>query len=106
NHGETWEVLTDHLPTLGVSSIIVDYSNPSMILLGTGDRDAADAPGLGVWRSTDAGINWEPWNNGMGNATVGRMIQDPDDPQVILAATSSGIYRSDNGGAQWIRTQG
>ncbi|MDN5349627.1 MAG: hypothetical protein PWQ54_1023 [Bacteroidales bacterium] len=101
DHGASWEVLTDHLPTLGVSAIIVDYSNPDLILIGTGDRDAGDAPGLGVWRSNDGGLNWEVSNNGMGNATVGRMIQHPDFPETILAATSSGIFVSDDSGLNW-----
>lgn len=101
NHGETWEVLTDHLPTLGVSAIIVDYSNPDLILIGTGDRDAGDAPGLGVWRSEDAGETWEVSNTGMGNATVGRMIQHPDYPETIFAATSNGIFVSDDSGLSW-----
>lgn len=101
NHGTTWQVLTDHLPTLGVSAILVDYSNPNHILIGTGDRDAGDAPGLGVWRSTDGGQNWEQWNNGMGSSIVGRMVQDPLDPQVMLAAASSGVYRTINGGETW-----
>ncbi|MBU1368805.1 MAG: T9SS type A sorting domain-containing protein [Bacteroidetes bacterium] len=101
DHGASWEVLTDHLPTLGVSSIVVDFSNPDLILIGTGDRDAGDAPGLGVWRSDDGGLNWEVSNNGMGNATVGRMIQHPDFPETIFAATSNGIFVSDDSGLNW-----
>lgn len=105
NHGNSWEVLTDHLPTLGVSSIIVDKDDPMIIYIGTGDRDAGDAPGLGVWRSIDGGTEWEPWNNGMGNVTVGRMIQDPDNAQIILAASSGGMFRTDNGGAFWTQVR-
>jgi PKD repeat protein/photosystem II stability/assembly factor-like uncharacterized protein len=101
DHGINYQVLTDHLPTLGVSSIVVDYSNPQHILIGTGDRDAGDAPGLGVWRSVDAGFTWETWNAGMGNVTVGRMIQHPVDPQIIIAATSGGMFRTVDGGATW-----
>lgn len=58
--GLTWISHTDTLPTLGVSSIIIDYSNPSKILIGTGDRDAGDAPGMGVFKSLDGGLSWNP----------------------------------------------
>ncbi len=105
DHGASWEVLTDHLPTLGVSAIIVNYDNPDQILIGTGDRDAGDAPGLGVWRSDDGGLSWNPSNDGMGNATVGRLIQHPENSDIILAATSDGIFKSENAGISWTETQ-
>ncbi|MBZ0243376.1 MAG: hypothetical protein K8F24_09200, partial [Bacteroidales bacterium] len=105
DHGVSWEVLTDHLPTLGVSAIVVNYDNADQILIGTGDRDAADAPGLGVWRSDDGGQSWNPSNDGMGNATVGRLIQHPDNSDIILAATSNGIFKSENMGISWAQTQ-
>ncbi len=104
DHGDTWQVLTDYLPTLGISSIIVDEVNPEIIYIGTGDRDAGDAPGLGVWRSLDAGITWEQWNNGMGNPTVGRMIQHPSNADIILAATSSGLFKTIDAGQSWSKS--
>ena len=99
--GATWVSHTDSLATLGVSSIIIDKNNPNLIFIGTGDRDAGDAPGMGVFKSTDGGITWSVWNTGMGNKTVGRMIQHPTNSQIMLAATSGGIYRTVNGGANW-----
>lgn len=101
DNGLSWISHTDSLPTLGVSSIIIDYSNPQIIYIGTGDRDAGDAYGMGVMRSTDGGITWELWNNGMGEKTVGRLIQHPTDPLILLAATSGGIYKTNDGGATW-----
>jgi PKD repeat protein/photosystem II stability/assembly factor-like uncharacterized protein len=99
--GLTWISHTDTLPTLGVSSIIIDYSNPVKILIGTGDRDAGDAPGMGVFKSLDGGLTWTPSKTGMDNKTVGGMIQHPSNPLIIVAATSGGIYRSTDGGANW-----
>ena len=99
--GNNWTSSTDNLPTLGVSAILVDYNNPDLLYIGTGDRDAGDAEGLGVMRSTDGGESWESWSNGMGNRTVGRLIMHPTDNQLILAATTGGIYRTTNGGANW-----
>ena len=69
--------------------------------MGTGDRDAGDAQGMGVFRSTDDGQTWEQWNNGMGNRTVGRMIQHPTDSDIIYAATSGGIFKTTDAGANW-----
>jgi PKD repeat protein len=106
DHGDSWTVLTDYLPTLGVSSIIVDAVTPEIIYLGTGDRDAGDAPGIGVWRSIDGGVSFEQWNSGMGNSTVGRMIQHPENNQILLAATNTGIYKTVNAGQTWTKTTG
>ncbi len=103
--GNTWNTHTDSLATLGVSAVAVDYANPDRILIGTGDRDAGDAPGLGVFVSTNNGLTWSPSNTGMGNKTVGRLIQHPVNPQIFLAATSSAIYRSTDGGTTWTSTQ-
>ncbi|MEJ2596233.1 MAG: hypothetical protein P8100_14175, partial [bacterium] len=89
--GESWVSHTDDLPTLGVSAIIVDHSSPMTVYIGTGDRDAGDAPGMGVMKSEDGGVTFETASNGMGNVTVGMMIQHPDDSQMILAATSGGV---------------
>ena len=103
--GLTWVSNTDGLPTLGVSCITLDYTNPSVIYIGTGDRDAGDASGLGVFKSTDGGLTWSPSNTGMGSKTVGKMIIHPSNHVVLLAATSSGIYKSTDGGANWALKQ-
>jgi hypothetical protein len=75
--GEDWISYTDNLPTLGVSAIVIDYTDPDIVYIGTGDRDAGDAPGLGVMKSEDGGITFDFANDGMGNATVGMMIIIP-----------------------------
>ncbi|MCX6304528.1 MAG: T9SS type A sorting domain-containing protein [Bacteroidetes bacterium] len=104
DNGATWSTTTDNMPTIGVSAIAVDYSNPATILMGTGDRDHGDAPGMGVFKSADGGISWVQSNTGMGNVTVCKMIQHPTNALVFLAATTEGIYRSVNGGSSWSQT--
>lgn len=103
--GQTWATNTDSLATLGVSSIAVDPIHPDTIYLGTGDRDASDSYGRGVFKSTDGGQTWVKINSTMGNVVVGRLIIDPNNTNVLLAATSSGIYRTSNGGSSWTQTQ-
>ncbi len=101
NGGSTWTPLTDGLPSLGISSILIDSLNPNIIYIGTGDRDAGDAPGLGVYKSTNGGTSWSAANSGMGNRTVGMMVMHPTNHNIILAATSHGIYKTTNGGSSW-----
>ena len=101
NSGTTWTPLTDNLPTLGVSSIAIDTSNTNIMYMGTGDRDGGDAPGLGVYKSTNGGLSWTAANTGMGNRVVGKILINPSSPSTLLAATSNGIYKSTNSGASW-----
>ncbi len=104
DNGATWSTTTDNMPTIGVSAIAVDYSNPATILMGTGDRDHGDAPGMGVFKSTNSGATWSASNIGMGNVTVCKLVQHPGNSLIFLAATTNGIYRSTNGGANWTLT--
>ncbi|MCB9016802.1 MAG: PKD domain-containing protein [Lentimicrobiaceae bacterium] len=103
DHGLTWTSTTDVLPTLGVSSIVVDHENPDVIFMGTGDRDAGDAAGLGVWKSTDNGLTWQPSNTGLENSTIGRLIMHPTDHNLIYAATSGGVYKTTDNGNTWTK---
>ena len=104
NKGVNWISTTDNMPTLGVSDIAVlaNAGNP-IILIGTGDRDANDANGLGVYRSTDSGKTFTISNTGMGNTTVNMMAVNPQNERTILAATDNGIYRSINAGLNWTK---
>ena len=104
NEGETWEVLTDHLPVMGVSAIAIDYTNTDIIYIGTGDRDASDTYSIGVLKSTDGGQNWE--TTGMEHSiyqtlTVEKLLIHPDDPNLIYCAVNNGLYRSYDGAESW-----
>ncbi|MEZ4805118.1 MAG: hypothetical protein R2852_06460 [Bacteroidia bacterium] len=61
--GYNWSVNTD-LPTLGVSVIAIDPNTPSIMYFGSGDRDASDAAGYGVFKSTNGGSSWSIIQNG------------------------------------------
>lgn len=102
--GATWVSSTDNLPTLGVSDIAVipqTSPTPPIIFIGTGDRDAGDASGLGVYKSIDGGVTFTASNTGMGNRTVNKILTNPLNPNTLIAATSNGIYTSHNQGGNW-----
>ncbi|MGE5359979.1 MAG: WD40/YVTN/BNR-like repeat-containing protein [Bacteroidales bacterium] len=66
----------------------------------------------GVWRTTDAGVTWQPIFNHEGSASIGALAIAPSDPRVLWAGTGhvqqrwditdgDGIYRSNDGGESW-----
>src|ERR1051326_5774924 len=102
NSGNGWAMLhTDSLGSLGVTDVAVDPKNSQVIYLGSGDGDGGDTYGLGVLKSTDGGLTWNTtglsWVISQGRA-VHKIIIDSSNTQIIHVATSSGIYRSTNGG--------
>ena len=99
--GINWTTFTDNLPSLGVSDIQINYNNPDIMYIGTGDRDGGDSYGYGVMKSFDGGYTWQLSNNGMGSVTVSKMIMHISDPDIIIAATSKGIYKTTDGGLNW-----
>lgn len=103
--GANWTSTTDDLPTLGVSAIayIQNSATDSVILIGTGDRDASDAPGLGVMKSINGGVTFVSSNTGIGNRIVGMFAQNPLNKNTIFAAVDNGIYVTYNQGANWIQ---
>jgi PKD repeat protein/photosystem II stability/assembly factor-like uncharacterized protein len=104
NHGQTWRTTTDSLPSLGVSSIAVNPSNPNTIYIGTGDRDGGDSYGYGVLKTNDGGETWFVANTGMGSRTVGKLLINPSSPNTLIAATNNGMYKTTNGGNTWAKT--
>jgi len=101
NGGENWECNTDDLPTLGVSCIAFNTVNPDVVYIGTGDRDAGDAPGMGLMKSLDAGLSWTFANAGIENKTVNDILVDPINPEVIIIGTNAGLFRSSDAGLTW-----
>ena len=105
--GLTYVPLSDDLPQIGVSSIVINYDNPDIIYIGTGDDDAGDSYSVGVWKSTDGGLNWVPTALGPTNSPsrIYELEMHFTNPDVIWAATNGGIYKTSDGGANWTETQ-
>jgi len=94
DEGEIWECLTDNLPVLGVSAIAIDYTDPNIIYIGTGDKDASDTYSIGVLKSYDGGQTWEM--TGMDwtiyqNRTIAKLLIHPTEPNTLFAATTNGF---------------
>ncbi len=104
--GSNWEVLTDTLPVIGVSEVVLsnDYETSKTIYIATGDRDAGDNYSIGVLKSTDDGITWSTTGltfNVSQRYRITRMLMHPTNSDTIFAATNGGIYKTVNAGVNW-----
>ncbi len=107
--GVSWTSLTDNLPVVGVSDIVIDYSNPNIIYIATGDGDATDTYSIGVLKSTDGGQTFNTTGlsyNVQNRKSINKIIINPINPSTLFAATSSGIFRTYDGGTTWKFTTG
>ncbi|NNF36064.1 MAG: hypothetical protein HKN68_18310 [Saprospiraceae bacterium] len=103
--GVTWIPLDDFLPSLGVSGIAISKTNPNLIyaLTGCGDGGGVSSSS-GVLKSIDGGETWIKTGELYSGAYSGYMLtMDPNNDQVLFAATNRGLYKTSNGGSSWTR---
>ncbi|MGF7141417.1 T9SS type A sorting domain-containing protein [Roseimarinus sediminis] len=106
--GESWKNLTPSLPSLSTVCLAMAPSNTSLIYAGTGEGFGnSDAiKGDGIFKSEDKGASWTQLQSTAANedfAFVNRIIVDPNNEQVLIAATNTSIQRSSDGGQTWTR---
>jgi photosystem II stability/assembly factor-like uncharacterized protein len=109
--GLTWENKTPTLPNLATTTLAMASSNRSIIYAGTGEGFGnIDAiRGDGIWKSTNRGESWQQLASTARNTNffyVNRLLVDPTDERLVLAATNTGIFRSTDGGMSWANVYG
>ena len=116
DEGATWTKLTPEFPNLATTVLAMAPSNSSVIYAGTGEGffGIGMVNGDGIFKSTNKGDTWVQLASTSGTddfQNVNRIIVDPGNENILLACTntgslstsSSGIYKSDNGGTSWRR---
>jgi photosystem II stability/assembly factor-like uncharacterized protein len=109
NAGVTWLPVTDAVQAArGFTAVAVAQSQPSVVYAGTGSVFGSEYAS-GVWKSTDDGAHWQ--SAGLQNAgAIEWLLVDPQDPDLVLAATrgidhrqdgARGVFRSTDGGRTW-----
>ena len=117
DNGATWTSNTDNFPSLSISDIAVYPGNTQTIYAATGDKygNVEYGQGLdnifwgglysaGVVKSLDGGATWAMTGLGFVQSLrdqVQRLLVYPTSANVVLAASSSGIYRTSDGGISW-----
>ncbi|MCC7158046.1 MAG: hypothetical protein IT281_00745, partial [Ignavibacteria bacterium] len=113
-----WSYIETGYPSLAVSSIIIDSLNPNIIYIGTGEnygtqyssqgvdiRVTRGMYGIGILKTTNDGTSWTKsldWTYSSQRG-VWKVIFNPKNHNVLYAATSEGIWRSNNAGATWFQ---
>ena len=130
--GKTWTVIKFISDRAGFIDVQLDPSNPDIVWASSYERQRgpyflqSGGPGSALWKSTDAGATWtKVTGNGFPTSTLGRIeiaiarsnpkimytqVEADTMPNAAKDAKKpaqqklSGLYRSEDGGVNWVRT--
>jgi len=113
--GKTWTKVLYVDENTGATDLAFMPGNPNVVFAAMYQvrRQAwtftSGGPGSGLYRSTDGGITWKHLQgNGLPEGILGRIgvsVSGGDSNKVyaLIEAEEGGLFRSDNGGDQWVR---
>ncbi|WMN07455.1 glycosyl hydrolase [Marivirga arenosa] len=111
--GNTWKSISDGHFGGSIGAVAVAESDPNVIYVGGGEKTLRGnmSYGYGVYKSVDAGKNWE--HMGLDNSRhISRIRIHPQNPDIVYAAVMGdifkdsperGVYKSTDGGKTWDR---
>ena len=115
--GKTWQRVLFVNDRAGAVDLAIDPANPRVLYAATWEVTrtpwnlTSGGRGSGLYKSTDGGDTWTPLTHGLPSGTKGRIgvTSSPVRPGrvwAIVEAEDGGVFRSDDGGASWTRTNG
>jgi photosystem II stability/assembly factor-like uncharacterized protein len=115
--GNSWQKVLYVSPKAGAVDLIIDRNDPNVLYASTWQvyRKAwkmwGGGPDCKLWKSTDGGDTWTDLTNnpGMPAPPIGKIgvtVSPADSNRVwaIVEANEGGVFRSDDGGKTWERT--
>ncbi len=111
NSGLTWEQISDGQTNPSIGSLAIAPSDEKTIYIGTGEADMRSdiTYGDGIYKSVDGGKHWE--HIGLKDSRhIGRILIDPQNPNIVLAAAlghaygsneERGVFKTTDGGKSW-----
>ncbi|GLR18157.1 GEVED domain-containing protein [Portibacter lacus] len=105
----TWTPIDDFLPSIAISAIAQDPSNPDVLYFGTGEGwfNSDAVRGLGIWKSTDGGENWNQLSstNNFNFHYIQRIKIDLQG-NIYASSREDGLQKSTDGGNTWVKLLG
>ena len=103
--GAGWTPINDFLPSLAVTSIIIDPNDITRMYAATGEGFGnPDAlPGAGVYRSNTGGATWAQLPATVNWTFTNRLAHHPTQSDILFAAADTGLWKSTDGGDNWTR---
>lgn len=96
----TWaRVGQGSIPARRVMRIMVDRDNASRVIVAVTGFVAHN-----LWQSLDGGVTWSSITGNLPDAPIFDVKRHPRNPQWLYAATSVGVFTSENGGSTWSTT--
>lgn len=104
-----------------IGRVVIDPTNPEVVLACAQGTDYGPQPERGVYRTTDGGATWTQTLHVDDNTGCSDIAMDPHNPRILFAGTwqvvihpwgrtsggpGSGVFRSSDGGVTWTRLQG
>ncbi|HKJ92712.1 MAG TPA: hypothetical protein VJ957_06060, partial [Longimicrobiales bacterium] len=115
--GQTWRKVLFVSDSAGAVDLVMDRTDPKVLYASTWQvyrtpwKMWGGGPGSRLYKTTDGGDHWTELtkNPGMPAPPIGKIgiTVSPADPQrlyAIVEANEGGVFRSDDGGATWTRT--
>ncbi|MBK8846537.1 MAG: T9SS type A sorting domain-containing protein [Bacteroidetes bacterium] len=104
--GNAWNSLSNGLPVLGVSGICIEPFNTNIIYILTGYGDGGNTKSVGVLKTTNGGLTWN--TTGLSFTVLQsirgyKLMMSPTNSNLLYAATSDGLYKSDNAASTWTK---
>jgi photosystem II stability/assembly factor-like uncharacterized protein len=113
-----WQRIVTGFPVLGVGAIAIDPTDTNIVYIGTGEvyryqgsiggtviRTTRGSYGIGILKTTDAGVTWTKnldWSYNQERG-IQKIVINPLNHNTMFAATTEGIYKSTDAGTVWQR---
>ncbi len=112
--GKTWKAVLRISPHTGVTDVVMDPTDPSIMYAAAFQRQrkaysfVGGGPESGIYKSTDGGDTWRRVTEGLPNRDIGRigLAVSPSQPRTVYATletSTTEVYRSDDYGASWTK---
>ena len=84
-----------------------DFQRDTITAFATDKKDTdviyAAMKNAGVYKTIDSGLSWRPAHHGLASTQVETLLIDSQDPRILYAGTTGGIFKTEDGGGNWYR---